>query len=94
MVVPRIGLIHCSGKFICWVADEDRAQRVRSGDHGEEGCQGGALFRTRPARLAHIRLLKFDAGTGEERFEKVKGLIADFINRLQSQAASEANHKS
>ena len=30
-------------KFICWLADEHRTQRIQSGDHGEEARQEGAL---------------------------------------------------
>ena len=30
-------------KFICWLADEDKTQRIQSGGHGEEARQEGAL---------------------------------------------------
>ena len=36
----------------------------------------------------------FGAGTGEDPFAKVKGLITCLINRLQAEAPSEASHTS
>ena len=36
---------------------------------------------------------KFDASVGEGPFSSVKEVITDSINRLQSEASAEANHK-
>merc|ERR1719487_780497 len=37
--------------------------------------------------------LKFGAGVGDGPFEKVKGLIADMISRLEEQGSADASHK-
>ena len=39
-------------------------------------------------------IMKFGAGAGVDPFMKVKGLITDLINRLQTEASSDASHKS
>ena len=39
-------------------------------------------------------IMMFCAGAGADPFVKVKGLITDSINVLQSEASSEASHKS
>ena len=39
-------------------------------------------------------VMKFGAGAGEDPFAKVTELITDLIHRLQSEASSEASHKS
>ena len=54
-------------------------------------------FAAFPQLALHISaVMKFGAGVGagEGPFSKVKGLITESINRLQSEASSEANHKS
>ena len=39
-------------------------------------------------------MMKFDTGTVEDPFAKVKGLISDLFNRLQAEASPEVNHMS
>ena len=54
-------------------------------------------FAAFPQLALHISaVMKFGAGVGagEGPFSEVKGLITELINRLQSEASSEANHKS
>ena len=38
-------------------------------------------------------IMKFGAGTGEDPFAKVKGLITALISRLQDESSTEANQK-
>ena len=45
-----------------------------------------------PSRISAV--MKASAAAGEDPFARVKDLITDFTNRLQTQASSEANHVS
>merc|ERR1719159_1005863 len=47
------------------------------------------------AQLAQLasRIGRMSSGTGEDPFEKIKGLIADMIERLESEGEADATHK-
>ena len=50
------------------------------------------------AALAHLasripKIWKFETGTGEDPFAKVKGVITDLFGRLQEEASTEARQK-
>jgi len=51
------------------------------------------LLRGAAKRLACVELAQLASAAMEDPFAKVKGLIADMIDRLQKQAAEEADHK-
>ena len=53
--------------------------------------QERALSRARSAHIAHFRNHDVGAGTGEEPFAKVKGLVTDLIKKLKAEASSEAS---
>ena len=72
--------LRCSGWApFTWCAHEGEPQRVRSGDDGEASC----------SRISAVTRV-----AGEEPFAEVKNSITDSMNRFQSEAASEASHKS
>ena len=59
-------------------------------------CQGVSPRKTLPRSLISPRIsaiLKFGAGTGEDPFEKVKGLITELISQLQEETSSEASQR-
>ena len=78
--------------FICWcetsthLAEFEVVSMVRRLAKKE-------LCRACSPRLAHSEIWKFEAGTGEDPFAKVKGVITDLFGRLQEEASTEARQK-